>query len=214
MKLLLILSFILTIQNTFAQDTLREQGSNMYGRYFVLLENNRFEFHFNHCTGESLASGNYEKRKSTISFEYDSIPEPKTEIIGVENEKKDTVKIKLFDITDSSRIDFFQILYGNEKWITFDGDFLMPKANINQDSIQIKYFNQIINVSIENNYSVLKIYVFPPNKSYTFSGISKLKRKDDFYYHKIKFRDHNKEKPWRKGKLRRITYKYKIEKAT
>lgn len=211
MKLLLFISFFFSIQSVFTQDTLREQNSYMYGRYFVLFENHRFEFHFNHCTGQTLAFGNYKKRMSSISFEYDSITEPNTEIIGVENEKQDTVKIELFDILDSSRIEFFHIIYQNDKRTTYNGIFLIPKAKLNQDSVRIEYFNQTLKISFENDYSDLKIYVFPPYTSYVFSGIGKLKIKKDFYYHKVKFRNCNEEKPWKKGMLRRKTYKYRIE---
>lgn len=211
MKHLLILSFIFTIQWSFAQDTLREINSVMYGRYYILKEDGQFEFHFNHCTGQTLAFGKYKKRKSSILFEYDSIPEPNTKITGLEDVINDTIKIRLFNIIDSAKIEFFEINYGNQKWTAFDGTGLIPKSNLNQDSIQIKYFNQTINVSVDNDYSIVNIYVFPPYISYVSSGISKLKRKNNFYYHKIKFRDINEDKPWRKGKLQKITYKYKIK---
>ena len=213
MKALSLLMFIAFSILSYGQDTLREQNSRMYSRYYLLFDNNSFEFHFNHCTGQSVSFGTYKKTNNGINFNYDSIPEPETKIVDSRTES-DSIKIELFNISDSTRIDYFKVLTNPYKAIIYDGNCSLPTKSVKSNSIEITHFSDTIRIPISNNQTYFRVYIFPHYLSYNYFGVEKMKKKKDHFYFKSKVIDANEEKPWKKGKTRILQYEYKIENAT
>lgn len=212
MKSVSALFFILLANLSFGQDTLREQDSHMYGRYYVLFETGEFEFHFHHCTGQTLAFGEYIMTKSGISFEYDSIPEPKPKVVS-STDQTDSISVQLFDISDSSRIEFFKVLNKEKREIVFDGEFKVHKDQVKKTLI-VNHFSDTIEIQINPDHNNYKIFILPTYISFTYFGIEKMKKKKDYFVHKVKVVDPIEEEPWKKGKTRTVLYVYRVESGT
>ncbi|UKN03777.1 hypothetical protein K6119_09770 [Paracrocinitomix mangrovi] len=183
MKLLSALFFICSSFLASSQDTLRERDANMYSRYYILYDNGKFEYHFNHCTGQSIGFGTYDRSKRNIKFNYDSIPVPGTSVLN-EKAHSDSIKIELFNIMDSSRIEVFKVQNGHNLEMVFDGQFLVSQTSLN-DTLIIRYFSDTIEFNFDPAYNSYRIYFLPFHVRLEYLAQVNMKRKGDFYFYKL-----------------------------
>lgn len=211
MRHLIFLYFISIRVFSVAQDTLREQYTNMYSSYYILFETGKFQYHFNHCTGQTLSFGSYVKSRNSIKFNYEDVLTPETQIIQTHGPNQDSISIELLNIIDSTKMDYFRIQIGNTYAATIDGKYSFLRGQNDHSQIVLTYFRDTINFETSPDYNVYKIYTHPIYVNYSNSGIAKLKKKNEYYYYKTKVRDPNEEEPWKRGKTRKFIRVYSFE---
>jgi hypothetical protein len=74
MKCFYLILFLISCSDTaHAGDTLREQDSFMYSKYFVLEANGSFDYVFHHCNGTAVGTGSYIKSFLGLRFKFDEV---------------------------------------------------------------------------------------------------------------------------------------------
>lgn len=203
--------FFMAFAMSYAQDTLFEQNSIGYSRYFVLDKQGGFKYFFIHCTGISVASGTYVKSNKNIRFFYDPIITPESVVIKSRDFKTDSISIELIDILDSTKIYLFEVRIDNQNYIPKKGKITFPNDQFETSRIAVIPGRDTIRFNISPEFNVYKIYAVSPIIEFVVSNITKLKHREDYYYYKTKYRDIDQDKPWKNGKSRTVGYMYRFE---
>lgn len=197
----------------YTQDTLREQNSVMYGKYYVLHENNKFEFFFNHCTGLTYGQGKIKKGLFRWKFKFDELlAQSNASSYSCSNsEISDSVKFIFRTIIDSNFQSPYSIVINGKKHFTFNTELTLSNKELSSDSIEIivdgevLVFNEDISVCNE-----VTLYLRDLFKTYVNGGKEILKKRNNSFYLTSIVRIKDEENYWKKGKRRKYMYEYKV----
>lgn len=101
----LFITFLLISMNSLlnAQDTLKAINTFMYSEYYVLNNDNSFEYSYNHCTGIEIGIGTYKKTiLGNIKFLFEKYRIQNDTIVKEFNVDSDSISIQVLSSKDSS----------------------------------------------------------------------------------------------------------------
>lgn len=188
-----------------AQDTLREQGAYGYSRYYVLHPENRFEYYFHHCTGTNYGKGTIEKRSSSWTFHFDSIPRIPSTYSFYTGTKRDSLEILLFHAKDSTPFQGEGSIIINRQHFLSGNRFVIPRNEQQSEELHV-FFADIplfFDISeIPMKQSLLTIFVGDSEDwiSYESPHTERLHFKHGTLIYYWESRKVNEEKPWKKGR--------------
>lgn len=193
-----------------AQDTLKEQNSAMYSKFYVINEDNTFEFYFHHCTGLTYGRGNIKRGLKRWKFEYDSLEIQASFSVCTSSLEDDSISFVIRSIVDQN--EFIPFLIGiNKKDYGFETKIKISKNEIESDSIQVQYEGDTFHISHDwHNCAEITLYLNDNYKTYISGGTDKLKKKKNSFYLKKFVRIQDEEEFWKKGKRKKIIYHYEL----
>jgi len=193
-----------------AQDTLKEQNSVMYSKYYVIKRDNSFELFFHHCTGLTYGRGKVKKGIRCWKFEYDSLnlQVPHSVCEETASTLSDSINVIIRSITDQHEFTPVLIQINNKK-LGFDSNKHLSKDEITSDSIQVIYQRDTFYIRHDwRNCAELTLYLNDNFTTYVSGGTDKLrKRKNEFYLNSF-VRIMNEEKYWKKGRRKKVVHSY------
>lgn len=194
-----------------AQDTLIEQNSVMYSKYYVLHENNRFEFLFHHCTGISYGRGKVNKSTRRWKFEFDSLSKPSISYSCSNIISMDSIRFEFRNNVDSSQFLLFDnVAINQKKYFTMDSVLTIPKNNISGDSIQLVIGQDSLTISEKiTDYSLVTLYINDGWKTYINGGVHHFVRKHGVLYLVQEVDVKALSEYYKKAKRGKLYYRYK-----
>jgi hypothetical protein len=185
MKLLVTFLLIIVTSLLSAQDTLKASNTFMYSEYYVLNNDNSFEYCYNHCTGIEVGIGTYKKTiLGNIKFLFEEYSIQNDTIVKEFNVDSDSISIQVLSVKDSSFLDGIII----NRHIMGMTDEYIYKAPSNTDSIVVQYYNfKTIIIQPENDTTnVYKIYLQDYGLSYVNENTeTKLLGKSNSTYYQV-----------------------------
>lgn len=193
-----------------AQDTLKEQNSVMYSKFYVINEDNTFELYFHHCTGLTYGRGNIKRGLKRWKFEYDSLEIQAPFSKCTSSFEDDSICFVIRSIVDNNEFKPFLIVI-NKKGYGFETKIKISKDEIVTDSIQVQYEGDIFLISNDwQNCAEITLYLNDNYKTYISGGTDILKKKKNSFYLKKFVRIIDEEEFWKKGKRKKIIYQYEL----
>lgn len=210
---ILFLFFLFSSWLLTAQDTLKEQNSKMYSKYYVINEDNTFRFYFHHCTGQTYGSGTIKKGLKFREFQFDSIQigAPFGVCTSSSSSSSDSISLEIRSLADQQMFtpNFIQI---NNKVYGFESTIKISKKNIETDSIEVQYENDTFYIRHDwQNCAEITLYLDDHFTTFISGGTDKLKKKKNTFYLKDFVLIKNEEKFWKKGRRKKMIYKYKFK---
>jgi len=182
MKYLFFL-FLTFISNLiFSQDTLREDDSFMYSKYYILNSDGTFNFYFHHCTGYEYGEGTYQLTNKKIEFLFMPFKMPSDSIICSKDVTADSLDIKLYYFHDSTEATFYKILLDTLKTLYWSG-YTELKLSSQIDTINISVpFSLALPIELHpqsDSCNVYRIYLKPYYSIYNSPSIVEMKKQKD-----------------------------------
>lgn len=193
-----------------AQDTLKEQNSKMYSRYYVINEDNTFRFYFHHCTGQTYGTGTIKKGLKFWEFEFDSLEFRAPFSVCTSSVEDDSISVKIRSFADQEVFtpSFIQI---NNKVYGFESTIKISKNDIYTDSIEVQYEKDTFYIHHDwQNCAEITLYLNDHFTTFISGGTDQLIRKRNSFYLKNFVRIKDEEEYWKKGRRKKMIYQYKF----
>lgn len=210
---ILFLFFLFSSWFLTAQDTLKEQNSKMYSKYYVINDNNTFGFYFHHCTGQTYGSGTIKKGLKFWEFQFDSIQIRAPFSVCTSSPSSDSISVEIRSLADQQMFtpNFIQI---NNKVYGFESIIKISKNDFDSDSIEVQYENDTFYIRHDwQNCAEITLYLDDHFTTFISGGTDRLKKKKNTFYLKDFVRIKDDEKFWKKGRRKKEEndYKYKFK---
>lgn len=208
---ILFLFFLFSSWFLTAQDTLKEQNSKMYSKYYVINDNNTFGFYFHHCTGQTYGSGTIKKGLKFWEFQFDSIQIRAPFGVCTSSPSSDSISVEIRSLADQQMFtpNFIQI---NNKVYGFESIIKISKNDFDSDSIEVQYENDTFYIRYDwQNCAEITLYLDDHFTTFISGGTDRLKKKKNTFYLKDFVRIKDDEKFWKKGRRKKMIYKYKFK---
>lgn len=185
----------------FSQDTLRQQNTFGYSKYFVIHEKNQFELFFHHCTGTTYGKGEVKKGLVRWKFIFDEHPIQESFVVKDTSKISDSIVIKLFEFPDTTVYEpmFFGV---NKEKLTYFQGITFPKSKFNTDSLSIYVDEDLFIVKDASRLSSVDIYLFTGWLTYFDCEKMILHKRNKVFFERSFTFEENEEKPWKKTKRR------------
>jgi hypothetical protein len=194
-----------------AQDTLKEQNSAMYSRYYIINDDNTFEFYFHHCTGQTYGRGTLKRGLKFWKFEFDSLEIQAPFSVCTSSVADDSIRFVIKSIVDQNELMPFLIDINNKAY-GFERKIKISKDEIVTDSIHVKCKGDTFHISEDwQNCAEITLYLNDHFTTYISGGTDKLKKKKNSFSLKNFVRIKDEEEYWKKGKRKKIIYQYKFK---
>lgn len=194
-----------------AQDTLKEQNSVMYSKYYVLHENNRFEYFFHHCTGVTYGQGNITKGLFRWKFEFDSLRAPSSIYSCSNGLLTDSVKFNFRTTIDSNLCSPYNLIIDRKRYFNLNSELTLSKNGMTTDSLQLIIDGD--SLIIYNDLNVcneITLYLNDGWRSFVNGGKDILKKKGNTFHLKSIVWIKDDDEYWKKGKRRKYLYQYRM----
>lgn len=208
---ILFLFFLFSSWYLTAQDTLKELNSKMYSKYYIINEDNTFRFYFHHCTGLTFGTGTIKQGLKFWEFEFDSLEIRAPFSVCTSSVEDDSISVEIRSFADQQVFTpiFIQIknmVYG------FDSKIKISKNDFDTDSIEVQYEKDTFYFRHDwQNCAEITLYLNDHFTTYISGGTDKLKKKKNTFYLKNFVLIKNEEKFWKKGRRKKMIYKYKFK---
>ncbi len=198
MKWAFKIGVLLIAISSYGQDTLRQQNTSMYPKYFVLYDNQVFEYRYSHCTAITVGRGHYEKKFGKLIFNFDLSDSLRFTHSFV---KCDTslrpFQMRVLDASDSSDLEF---------------GYQVTKLDSNRFGIASLGYESIVLDKRELACHSHCVYLAPISLEEAYTGDERivLKKVGLNYREKSVVYDMVEDEPWKKKK-RTVKHFYKFE---
>lgn len=161
MKNYFVIGFIFAAHCSLSQDTLRDVYASMYARYYVLYEDNTFEYIFSHCSGVNSGQGRYERSNRKITFYFEPSSIASNSIYSFNDPSTDTLNVKMFYANDSSTVNYFSLSLGERTISSYDLNQTKTPPTDQIDSLRLQVYGSppITIYPASDSCNVYKVYL-------------------------------------------------------
>lgn len=194
--------------NLYSQDTLYHDVIGLGQEKLTLKSDGSFLFESSLCGKYSISLGTYNETLFGIKLSYDTTMCPKVSLVELnEEDATDSITFYFFDMIDSSKtITYDQLIIGGHSF-NCDTNFLkISRINLKNDTLIYRSANDLHVFKLNESNSKYHLYVEPLALYYSCGNYftDKLRKvRNGYVYKKIVF-DEIKDKPWKKGKRRKV----------
>ena len=214
MKYLLVVAFILIIQNVSAQDTLYHRIPRLGHQKYVLKDDGTFVYTSLQCGFGLVSYGSYTKNPVGYTFSYDTTKCPKPSIV-CKNQKPvndDSIVLFFYDMVDSSRLPYYNsIVIGDQSFECHSDSLIIPKRTLKTNLLIVENNLPFI---FDSSSTELNLYLNLTFCECGLNDIRKLKKTKHGYLNKFIVYDEIREKPWKKGKKRVVREYYQLHRKS
>lgn len=214
MRLILLLFLFSFTSESISQDTLIHPVDGLGSERFILFDDGSCMFKSSLCGHTFVSIGTYRKTLWGIKFSYDTTKCPKQIMINNScNDKTDSVKISFYNLLDSTPDITWGTIISEKFKIQYDSKAItISKKLIINDSLNLHLYNlQQIKIPCNKTDCSIDAYLAPFIYSCGMCEINRLTKTNDGYKYKTHTYDPIEDKPWRKGKRRRVTHIFRKE---